>query len=229
MRRIRWFKAEWPISMRALASKMRADPFKKDGSEGFLVDRVREDSIEGRFIEKISYTETITSPFGEEQVFDRIIYTQLEFNLTNKFPHLELWDPPRSTQGYISKLLQFSNFAVSIEPLSVNLIEWANLFQAIVKEKVTIDSVQISGLEIQRGVTAKIVVSGDKDVREALELIARKKEYQLEKIHLQLFSNGSAVPIYLLNTGSVRMENSHVDNFLPALRSSLPRNTSKRT
>jgi hypothetical protein len=228
MQRIRWFKADWPISLRALASKMRADPFKEDGVEGFIVDRVREDSVQGRFIEKISYKETIKSPFGEERVFDRIIYTQLEFNLTNNFPHLELVDPPRSTQSYISKLLEFSNFALSVEPLSVDLIEWTNLFQATVKQDVTINSVHISGLEIQRGVTAKVVVTGDKDVRGALELIARKRQYRLEKVHLQVFSNGAAVPIYLSNSGSARLETLDVDEFLPALRSSLPRKISKR-
>ena len=228
MKRVRWFTAEWPISIRTLAAKMKATPFKEDRAEGFIVDRVRDNSVEGRFIEKTSYEETITSPFGEERVFDRVIYTQLEFNLSNEFPHLELWNPPRSIQAYISKLLEFSNFAVSIEPLSVDLIQWVNLFQTTIKQNVTIDSVQISGLEIQRGVTAKVVISGDKDVRDAIELIARKKQYRLEKLHLQVFSDGGAAPIYLSNTGSVRLEGFHVENFLPALRSSLPRNIAKR-
>src|SRR5215469_13253307 len=129
MTRVRWFTAEWPVSMRTLAAKMKSEPFREDRLQGFIVDRVREDSVEGRFIEKISYKETIKSPFGEEEVFDRVIYTQLEFNLSNKFPHLELWDAPRSTQAYISKLLEFSNFGVSIESLSVDLIEWTNLFE----------------------------------------------------------------------------------------------------
>ncbi len=223
MRRIRWFGADWPVSLRTLAAKMRANPFKEDSLDGFIVDRVREGSVEGRFIEKISYQETITNPFGEERVFDHVVYRQLEFNLSATFPNIELWDAPRSTQVYVNKLLEFSNFAVSIDPISVDLIQWANVFESTVRGKITIDSIQISGLEIERGVTAKIVVSGDKDVRDALQRIAKAKRYELEIVQLKLFSDGVLVPIHLTNTGSVRLEAAHIDAFLPGLRSSLPK------
>lgn len=137
------------------------------------------------------------------------------------FPHIELWDPPRSTQSYISKLLEFNNFEVAIEPLSIDLIQWATAFELSINQKITIDFIQISGFEIERGVTAKIVVSGDKDVRDALQRIAKTKTYQLDKIHLKLFLDGALIPIQLANSGSVKLEAEHVDPFLSKLRSSL--------
>jgi hypothetical protein len=221
MRRIRWFKAEWPVTLRTLAAKMHSDAFKEDKNEGFLIDRVRENSVEGRFVEKYSYEESVISPFGNESVFERVVYTQLEFGLSNTFPHIELWDPPRSTQSYISKLLEFNNFEVAIEPLSIDLIQWATAFELSINQKITIDFIQISGFEIERGVTAKIVVSGDKDVRDALQRIAKTKTYQLDKIHLKLFLDGALIPIQLANSGSVKLEAEHVDPFLSKLRSSL--------
>ena len=70
MRRIRWFNAEWPVSLRTLAAKMRANPFREDSIEGFIVDRVRENLVEGRFIEKIAFQETSRDPFGSEHSFE---------------------------------------------------------------------------------------------------------------------------------------------------------------
>lgn len=223
MRRIRWFNADWPVSLRALAAKMRANPFKEDSIEGFIVDRVRENLVEGRFIEKVSITETLSDPFGEERIIDRVFYRQLEFNLSTQFPNIELWDAPRSTQAYISKLIEFSNFSVTISPISVDLIKWATLFESATKGKITIDSVQIAGLEIDRGVTARVVVTGDKDVRAALQRIAKNRNYELEKLHMDLLSDNVLIPIQLANTAVVKLEDTFVDEFLPALKASLPR------
>ena len=225
MRRIRWFSADWPVSLRTLAAKMRANPFKEDSIQGFIVDRVRENLIDGRFIEKISFQETSTDPFGEEHSFERLIYRQLEFSLSTDFPSIELRDAPRSTQAYVSKLVEFSNFQVTIVPLAVDLIQWANFFESTVKGQITIDSIQISGLEIERGVTAKIIVSGDKDVRDALKNIVRTKKYELERVHVKLSMNSNFIPIQLTNSGAAKLDEAFVSELLPALRSSLPRPT----
>ena len=50
----------------------------------FIIERVREDFINGRYVEKISYQEVLTTPFGDQQIFDRTEYRQLEFNLFAK-------------------------------------------------------------------------------------------------------------------------------------------------
>ena len=199
MRRIRWFGAEWPVTLRTLAAKMRAHVFKEDSFDGFLLDRVRENVVGGRYIEKVSFQETIKDPFGDERTFDRILYHQLEFNLFPTFPNIEFWDAPRSTNAYLSKLLELSNFELTVAPLSVDLIEWADAFQKLSKAKIVIDSIQISGLEIERGVNARIDY-GDNDVREALQRVTKTKKYELERLHLKYFVDSVLVPIQLVNT-----------------------------
>jgi hypothetical protein len=223
MRRIRWFNAEWPVSLRTLAAKMRANPFREDSIEGFIVDRVRENLIEGRFIEKIAFEETSTDPFGEEHTFERLVYRNLEFVISSGFPNIELWDAPRSTQAYVSKLLEFSNFQVAIVPLSVDVIQWAKVFESAVKGKVTIDSIQVAGIELERGVTAKIVISGDKDVRDALKSIVKTRKYAMERAQLRLTMNSKSIPIQLTDTGAAKLDDAFVEEFLPALKASLPR------
>lgn len=223
MRRVRWFNAEWPVSLGALASKMRANSFKEDSLEGFIVDRVRENLIEGRFIEKVAFQETSTDPFGQEYNFEHLIYRTLEFGISTGFPNIELWDAPRSTQAFVSKLLQFTNFQMSITPLSVELIQWANSFESAVKGKVTIESLQVAGIEVDRGISAKITLDGDRDVRDALKGMVKTRKYELERVHLRLSMNSSVIPIQLTKSGAARLDEAFVDELLPALRATLPR------
>jgi hypothetical protein len=223
VKRIRWFGADWQVSLRTLAVRMRASAFTNDSLDGFIVDKVRDDTVGGRYIEKVSFQETLTDPFGDQHSVERTIYRQLEFNLFTTFPNVEFWDAPRSTSGYVSKVLELSDFAITLSPLSVDLIKWAGAFQSTVGTKVTIDSIQISGLEIERGVTARIVIAGDKDVREALKLVVKNKNYVLEKLQLRLPQDGAPAFIKLASTGSAKIEESHVENFASALRRSLPK------
>lgn len=228
MRRVKWFGAEWAVTLRTLATKMRAYPFKEDSFDGFLLDRVRENLIGGRYIEKMSFQETIKDPFGEERTFDRVFYRQLEFNLFSTFPNIEFWDAPRSTSAFASKMLELSNFDLTVTPLSVDLLQWVNGFQRLSKTKVVIDSIQIAGLEIERGVTARITIEGDDDVRDALQRVARNKKYNLERLHLKYVVDGVLIPFQLANTGLAKIEDQFIDELVPALRASLPLPTPQR-
>lgn len=222
MRRIRWFAAKWPIGLRTLAAKMKSHPFREDSLNGFIIDRVRDDFINGRYVEKISYQETLTTPFGEQQIFDRTEYRQLEFNLFSNFPHMEFWDAPRSTQSYVSKLTELNNFSLTITPLSIDLLKWVASFQSVANAKVTIDSLQISGLELEPDVTARFSIAGNKDVREALQRVTKGKRFDLERVQLKLLHENRIVGLQLINTGAAKLEDSLVEDFLPALRQSLP-------
>jgi hypothetical protein len=222
VKRIRWFAAKWPISLRTLASKMKSHAFREDSVSGFIIDRVRDNLVNGRYVEKVSYQETLTTPFGEEQIFDRVEYRQLEFNLFSTFPNIEFWDAPRSTQGYVSKLMELNNFAVTLAPLSVDLLKWVTTFQAVIHAEITVDSLQISGLEIEPDITARISINSNKDVREALQRLTKSKQFHLDRVQLKLQHEGRPVFIQMANNGSAKLEESILDEFLPALRQSLP-------
>jgi hypothetical protein len=221
LKRIRWLSAQWPVPLRILASKMKANAFTEDSYDGFVVERVRDTSIEARYIEKITYQETVTDPFGNEESFDRVSYRQVDFNLFEDFPNIELWDAPRSFQAYVSKLLELSNFSLSISPLRVNLLDWAVAFQAESKKHVTIDSMQIAGLGLETGVSAKVLVTGDKDVRIALDHFVKGRRYVVEKLQLKAKFDNKLAPILLTNHGGAKIPEDVLEYLLPLLRNSL--------
>jgi hypothetical protein len=221
MRRIRWFSANWPLSLRTLASRMKANAFTEDSSDGFLLERARDSLIEGRYIEKMSYQEKLTDPFGREFTLDRVDYRQVEFGMFADFPQLEIRDAPRSTQAYMSKLLQLSDFSLTVAPLVVDLIEWVDAFHAEFGRKVLIDSVQISGLEFDSGVTGRVSLRGGKDVREAVKNITKNRPYVLNRVQMQVFDGDRISPVQMTNTGSIGLQEQDLNEMYAALRSSL--------
>jgi hypothetical protein len=68
----------------------------------------------------------------------------------------------------------------------VDLLKWLSGFQKCVDVNVTVDSLQISGLDIEPSITARISISGEKDVREALLHMTKGKKFDLEKVQMKL-------------------------------------------
>jgi hypothetical protein len=222
MRRIRWLGAKLPGFLTTIGSKMKANPFTQESYDGFIVERVRDTFIEARYIQKLSYQETITDPFGNNEVFDRVEYRQVAFNLFADFPNIELLDAPRSIHSYISKLLELSNFSLSVNYLQVNLLDWVKLFQGQLEKTIVINSIQIAGLEVEQGISAKVLLRGDRDVRIALGQFAKDRQYILEKLQLKVQFDRDIVPIHLTNNGTAKIPEDFLDDFLPMLRISLP-------
>jgi hypothetical protein len=95
--------------------------------------------------------------------------------------------------------------------------------EANIQTKVTIDSLQISGLEVESGVTARILIVGDRDVKDAAQKIARGKKFELDRVHLRFASPSDPVRIHLSRTGTMKVEEAFIDDYLEPVRRALPR------
>jgi hypothetical protein len=222
MNRVRWLNAQWPASMRIIGNRMKARPFTEDGVDGFAVERIREDFIEGRFIERYAYQEVNSDPFGKEEVVERVGYRSTEFTLFSQYPHIELNNGLRSIRDFSNRLLEACNFDLVVSPVTVNLLDWISTFQDFLGEKITVDSLQISGVELEPGITGKILLKGDKDVREAVEHIVGGKNYVLEKIQMKLDMGLQRVTVHLAHNGSAKVPPDHTSDLLPMLRKAIP-------
>lgn len=222
MNRVRWLNAQWPASMRTIGNRMKGMPFTEDSVDGFAVERIREDFIEGRFIEKYAYQEINSDPFGKEEVVERVGYRSTEFRLYSQFPHVELKNGQRSVRDFINRLLETCNFDLVVSPVTVNLFDWVSNIQELLGTKVTVDSLQISGVELEEGITGKILLKGDKDVREAVDHIVGEKKFVLEKIQMKLDIGSQRVTVHLANNGSVKVPPDYTSDLLPLLRKAIP-------
>lgn len=222
MNRVRWLNAQWPFSMRTIGNRLKGMPFTEDSIDGFAIERIRDDFVEGRFIEKYTYQEVIADPFGTEEVLERTGYRSTGFTLYSQFPYIELRNGQRSIKEFVNRLLQACNFNLVVAPVTVNLLDWIVSLQELFGQKVVVDSLQVSGVELEKGITGKILLKGDKDVREAIVHIVGGKRYTLEKVQVKLASSGQRISIHLANNGSAKIPPDHTSELLPLLRKSCP-------
>lgn len=220
MTRFRWLVAQWPGSMRTMAKRLRARPFDEHNSEGFVIDRVRDEYLEARYIERIEFSDAITDPFGHELVFPRVEFRQCEFRISQQSAGLELIDSPRNIQGMLSRLAEATDFSLAVSPIKIDVLAWADALQIRFKAEIVVDSLQIGSVELERDILAKVIVKGRTDVRKAADLFIGIKRHSLEKIQLRIRApfNGT---ILLSDVGVAKIELEHRDDVVVCLRDSL--------
>lgn len=224
MTRHRWLRAEWPLTIRTLAKRVRQQEFSEDRANGFILDRVRDDSLEARFVERYEYTETVSDPYGKELMFDRLEFRLTAFRATPGWPGLELIDAPRSTQSLVSGLLEASNFELAVSPIDVSVLAWADELQRSLGADAVIDSLQVAALMVADGVTAKVVLKSERDVRAACEEMIQGRKHVLEKLQLRVTVGGTRTTVVLTNGASAKVDGIDVPVELAEhLRASLPK------
>ncbi|WP_157378876.1 hypothetical protein [Burkholderia ubonensis] len=223
MNRVRWLNAQWPSAMRTIGSKLKTMPFTEESMDGFVIERIRDDFIEGRFIEKYAYQEIVADPFGTEEVIERTGYRSTDFTLFSQFPYIELRNGQRSIKEFVNRLLQACNFTLVVSPVTVNLMDWVSSFQRTAGHRILVDSVQVSGVALEEGITGKILLKGDRDVREAIDNIVGGKRYTLEKVQIKIDGVGKNLAIHLANNGTAKIPPDHTSELLPLLRQSFPK------
>jgi hypothetical protein len=214
--RYKWLNVEWPLSIAQLAARMKSMEFNSTQQHGFVIDKIRDDALEARYIEKINYTDTITDPFGNETSFDRMEYRQSAFRLTKAPPTLEFINSPRSLQAVLSRFSEITDFTVSIEELQVDVLVWAEELLKSVKGAGDLDSMQISRLELGNKVIAKVLVSGEKDIKDACAQLIGDRKHTLEKIRVRLHPPLKGT-IVLSNGGAATLSIEEVSEYVVSL------------
>ncbi|MEK9951297.1 MAG: hypothetical protein VW687_03925 [Curvibacter sp.] len=220
MKRYRWLRAKWPISMRVLAKRLKARGFEEGKTEGFVVDRARDDYLEGRFIERVEYDDTVIDPFGNETSFHRVEYRLCEFRASSEGPGLELVDAPRAVQAAISGLAEATEFGLAISPLNLNVLEWAKSVQHLVNVGGIVDSVQIGAIELAPGITAKALIRGSADVLSASSRLVQGKRHVIEKVQLRI-PGSRKIAVVLASNGPVRIDSEVPADTVISIRAAL--------
>lgn len=220
MSRIRWFRSTWHLSMSELAQKLRRRPFNEINLDGFVVDRVRENFVEARYIEKKRVIDTATDPFGSEVVTERFVFNHYPFRASVGALGLELLDCPRNSLLIVSRLIELANFSLSISPVDVDVVVWSEKVRSLLKGQVIANLMQVGGVEVERGIIARIVIKGDADVQDALKSFVKPYLHKVERIQLKLH-NGQKGSITLSAGGATKIDTAEDDHFIDIVRNSL--------
>jgi len=221
MNRLRWLEMDLPFSLRTLANRLKSFPFTSETIEGFLVDRVRDTHIEARHVEKVFITDTIADPLGDQQVYQRTEYRQTTFRVATGYPELELTDSPRGIQAFTSRMAEICDFKVSIAGLEIDVLLWAEKLMKIFPEQFAMIGAQASGIALEEGVTARIVLAGTVDVRQALTRMTRGQHEGTDKVQLRFGRAGSSTKVVLGSDGTSKILTETTEDLKNALRQSL--------
>jgi len=199
-------KAELPFSIRTFGKKLNDKTFSNDLNDGFLIDRVRDTYIEARYIEKVAVANTVQDPLGNEYSYERIDYRQTEFRLANSYPQLELTNPPRGIQAFTSRLSELGDFSLSVSPLEVNVLRWAEHLSELFPERFLVDAIQASGLVVDENVTARVILSGTSDVRRPLLRFTNGRKFGgLDRLQVRFGVGRETAKILLFADGAAKL------------------------
>ena len=221
MKRYRWLRAKWPASIWVLAERLKMRAFAGDQMDGFVLDRIRDDFLEARYVEKFECDETVTDPFGNVSSFHRVEYRKCQFKVSTEGPGLELVDAPRGILSLVSQLSEATDFSLAVSPLSINVLFWARAAQRQLDAVGIIDSVQVGSIELGTGVQAKALIRGASSVLDAVDNLVGSRSHVIEKIQLR-FSGARRATLILTNGGVARFDREPSEDFLSAVRIALP-------
>ncbi|WP_284456011.1 hypothetical protein [Alloalcanivorax xenomutans] len=202
MKRYRWYKTEWPLPIHDLAKELKSNFFSQESNEGFIVDSVRKDYIDCRFVEKIHIKDELSDPFGNVIVQERVDFLEHEFRISKSFPGFELLQPQRSVGRLVNKLLEICEFKLSFSRIVVDPITWVEEIALISNLEMKIDSMHFSDVYIDENCVAKVITSSPYDVKAATISFLEGKKKKLKKVkvsfdkagnnHMVLSDNGAA-------------------------------------
>ncbi|MFG1205544.1 hypothetical protein [Xanthobacter flavus] len=220
MSRHRWYEVRWPTRIRDIAAKLERWPFREEASDGFLVDRVREGYIEGRFIERMEVSNQTVNPFGEKLSFNRVEFRQSRFRLSKSSPGLEISGPAPGSIRLINKVAELNEYRVSISDLRVDIFDWLERFKERAGCSGFIDIIQVGQLRLGGTVSARAIVRGKEDVRSAAERLTGSLDSVVEKIQFRPTGSMSG-SVVLSRLGSITVRSKDDDEVVGHLRQAL--------
>ena len=166
--RLRWFDIEIDrAELAALGERMLVDDFGDRRPSGFRLERSGPRAIEGRYIERAEWTETVTAPGGREFQIGRLAFLETAFALKTTRPGLEIAGSSRSARGFVSRLEEYRNFSGFVSPLLVDPVRWAFRLRAELPGLV-ITNIVTETFELSTTCSARVTISGSKALEKEL-------------------------------------------------------------
>jgi hypothetical protein len=208
--------------MRTLASRLKARSFSADDNDGFIIERVRDTFLEGRFFEKVAFDETVRDPFGKETTLERVTYQEVEFTFCTSYPQVELRKFPRNIQAFVTRTAEATEFATTFLPLAVDAFAWAERIGSEYPKQFRIDLAQLSNVVLDDNVLARIVLSSQFDIRDAFARFTKRRQHKVDRIQIKLEYADELLSLQLATDGTLRSASQLPREVFDAIREALP-------
>ncbi|WP_067221117.1 hypothetical protein [Marinomonas gallaica] len=220
MMKAKWLYSELPISLGELSQLMKKNQYSESTGSGFLLSTSTSKKLVGKYIEKVILKNLVEDPFGEISEVESINYYTCQFNWSDESHFMYISEPPRSLKKFSNKLHSLTGLGLVLSELSVAPECWLRRIEEEADE-VKIFQISSYGIRTSLNSTAKIVVSGKTDVREAFAELVSDKRYLTDSIKFEAEFEGMTVKGELTKSGSCRLTSPNLSFVLEKLRASL--------
>lgn len=218
--RIRWYRAETGIDLRAVKKALLGNEYSADRSWGFRIDKVETGSLLFRFIERIEHNEQSEDPFGKLLSFHRLEYRQTSLRLSDRPPEIEVHNAPRSMRLLLNELSAAIGPQVEIDPIKLAVEAWLrSLEHTVGKVKVVLR--EVTNLEISPRASARLLVFGQEDIRRHGDLVSRTGSSRVERIGVEWQARGDLFACEIHENGRAKHQVGSEEAVVVQLRKSL--------
>lgn len=219
MKRFRWYRADWGITIGALAAGLKRQGLRADeDNDGFVLEELRSDYLTASFYEKRVIEEELVSPFGIRTSSRRTEYIRTMFQAEVVAGTLEVVDAPKSSHAFVNSLISAADLKASFGDIRADVRAWVETFQQMSGLNGTVDLVQLGNVALENGSVGRIVAKGD-DADVAASSLVGGRSYVIERMQLRMAGQGGK--IVFNRSGGVSVEGIDLATALQPIRNAL--------
>ncbi|EKN5020703.1 hypothetical protein ACNSPB_26730 [Yersinia enterocolitica] len=205
MRKIKWIKIGSDFSMTQMAEKLLLDSFTEEKAKGFILNKVRNGFLQGRFIEKVIFEDRISSLFGEDTIIERVEYKITDFSFDeDSYPIAVITNPPRTLKPFANALVKNLGLGVSLEEVIVNPFIWISEISK--KYPIAVNQIDISQMQVSEYALAKMQISSTKDLLDYYEKELAKRQVRVDRVNLSISTPEFSGKFKVFRNGMVNIE-----------------------
>lgn len=219
MKKVKWLKINCNLSINEITKLLLQNTFDENKNDGYIFDKIRNNIIEGQFIEKYFVLDKYYNFLDNYKEVQKIEYKTTKFTIClEKILILTIFNPPRSIKPFLLSLIKQLGIGTSIEEILINPLTWAeDAFSSISMEITQID---ISNIMLNHFTSAKMYITGNQDLRSHYHSSFSQNSI-IDRISLIIMSLELKGKIKLFKTGMAHIDSNNNDSFIDMLKTSL--------
>lgn len=166
--RTRWYASPQITRtfLNALKGGVSKRAFTTKSERGFLITSSRQDSVSGRYIEKITGKRLVPDPFGQTIELPFVTFETITFRLSSNFPQIELIDAPRNAKRLFLAISGVVTDTFSVEPVQWNVVDVLEAMESFV-QNLRVEEAHFLGVPVTEKLVSDVVFYGSGDIRAA--------------------------------------------------------------
>lgn len=213
MKRIKWMLLNASLSVLDIHSKLKSHSYSDDKRSGFIFERIRDDEIKGKYVEKVIYQDILPSLYGEQETVERTEYRIVDFYINERsLPIFAIIDPPRTLKSFAGSLVKLLGLGVSLEEIEIEPMRWVDSIGKLTP--VDIVQIEISQIKVDEHAIAKMQVSSSRDLRKYYEQkFKEKKSSSVDRVYISLIGPLYNGKVKITRTGLVAFDTKNKNDF----------------